>query len=207
MIGDEGSCWCVTWGGRRASTQETVTPVWAPNFYFIYKFNDRKSLNRFDSANTTTANRHLPPSSLSPSNQILILVLHSGTRVWKQKKALLQSHPDKRSFIVYLWTVCTFSISDRRLISCNKNLYYLGNEWPWINNDVNKAFIPPPPHPPTVTELAECIKNHLAKNRLGLYKNWIFFTSSPVLKSILENKESASFESKCEMPQWYIVIF
>lgn len=50
----------------------------------------------------------------------------TGTR----EKSLLQSHTDKRSFIVYLWTVCTVIISDRRLISCNKNLYYLGNERP-----------------------------------------------------------------------------
>lgn len=28
-------------------------------------------------------------------------------------KLQLQSHTDKRSFIVYLWTVCTFIISDK----------------------------------------------------------------------------------------------
>lgn len=29
------------------------------------------------------------------------------------RKLQLQSHTDKRSFIVYLWTVCTFIISDK----------------------------------------------------------------------------------------------
>lgn len=54
-------------------------------------------------------------------------VMHSGTRV-EIRESLLQSHTDKRSFIVYLWTVCTFIISERRLNRCNKNWYYLGTK-------------------------------------------------------------------------------
>lgn len=105
----------------------------APNAVLL-KFNDRSSLNRHAFANTTTL------SSLPPEIKARRSCCYIQEHVWKQIKALLQPHTDKRSFIVYLWAVCTFSISDRRLISCNKNLYYLGNEWPWINNDVNKAL-------------------------------------------------------------------
>lgn len=54
-------------------------------------------------------------------------VMGSGTRV-EIRESLVQSHTDKRSFIVYLWTVCTFIISDRWLKSCSKNLYYLGTK-------------------------------------------------------------------------------
>lgn len=54
-------------------------------------------------------------------------VTGSGTRV-EIRESLVQSHTDKRSFIVYLWTVCTFIISDRWLKSCSKNLYDLGTK-------------------------------------------------------------------------------
>lgn len=123
-----------------------------------------------------------------------------------ESKSLLQSHTDKRSFIVYLWTFCTFIISnkdDSSTVIKPLGVELFGKEL-WINNEMWRnlvlSFVLPS------CDWASCIHYksiYLAKTYPNFIKDGFQFKSS-VFKSILKGekkKKKKSFETNCEMPQ------